>query len=365
MIPFLNLEPMHNEIGNEIRCAIERVYSNNWYIMGQELELFEQEYAQYCGVKYCIGVGNGLDALQLILMGYEIGAGDEVILPANTFIATALAVSYAGAKPVLVDIDINTYNIDPDLIEAKITKNTKAIIVVHLYGQPANMDKILEISRRYNLKVIEDSAQAHNARYKGALTGGLGDAAGFSFYPGKNLGALGDAGAVTTNDKQLAETVRALRNYGSQEKYNHELKGMNSRLDELQAAVLRVKLKHLDRWTKERRLIAKHYLSGISNNEIVLPQVPSDMEPVWHIFAIRCRNRKKLQSYLDDQGIQTLTHYPIPIHLQPSYLDLGYQAGDFRRTEQSSKEEISLPLWYGMDKVLQDRIIHSINSYCS
>lgn len=350
MIPYLNLQPLHDSIKEELRQAYENVLDSNWFIMGEQLEAFEKEYANYCGTRYCIGVGNGLDALHLILRGYGIGKGDEVILPANTFIATVLAVSYSGARPVLVDCDENSYNINPALVEHKITKHTKAIIAVHLYGKVADMESLRRISKTYNLKLIEDAAQAHGAVYKENKVGNLADAAGFSFYPGKNLGALGDGGAITTNDEELVEKIYALRNYGSIEKYHHKYLGFNSRLDEMQAAFLRVKLKYLDEWTKQRRILATKYIEEISNDKYKLSSVEKQEENVWHIFPFFSKERTKIQKELEENKIQTVIHYPIPIHLQESYKMLGYSYGDFPITERISKEELSLPLWIGMKK---------------
>lgn len=363
MIPYLDMKPMHDTIKNEIFEAMNHVYEKNWFIMGDELDKFEKEFAEYCGTSYCIGVGNGLEALHLILCAYGIGPGDEVIIPANTYIATALAVSYTGAKPVLVDANINTYNIDASLIENKINKHTKAIIAVHLYGRPADMNPIKQIATKYGLKVIEDAAQAHNAKYYGKKVGNLGDAAGFSFYPGKNLGALGDAGAVTTNDEELANKVKELRNYGSNVKYVNCIKGFNSRLDEIQAAFLRVKLKYLDEWTKEREYIADYYLNNIKSDKIILPQKDLQEENVWHVFPILCKERDKLQEYLRNNNIATLIHYPIPIHLQKAYSELEKERGNYPVTEMIAMQELSLPIWIGIDKDSLDHIIQTLSLF--
>lgn len=363
MIQYYDMRPMHTEINEEIEEAMHRVYKNNWFIMGTELENFEKEYADYCGVDYCIGVGNGLEALHLILRAYGIGQGDEVIIPANTFIATALAVSNTGARPVLVDADITTYNINTDLIENKITERTKAIIAVHLYGRVADMDSINKIAKKYNLKVIEDAAQAHNVRYKKKKAGSLGDAAAFSFYPTKNLGALGDGGAVTTNDRELARNVRMLRNYGSEVKYVNQCRGFNSRLDELQAAILRVKLKHLDDWTLERQRMADYYIDHLDNHNVIVTPKGIDGSDVWHIFPLLCEDRDDVQLYLKEQGIETIINYPIPIHLQDAYSDLGYKKGDFPVTEKIASEELSLPLWLGLGEEEQNSVIMSINNF--
>jgi dTDP-4-amino-4,6-dideoxygalactose transaminase len=344
-IPFLDLKSPYHELKDEFDAAYRLVMESGWYILGKEVEAFEAEFATYCEAKHCIGVGNGLDALHLILRAIEIGPGDEVIVPANTYIATWLAISYSGATPVPVEPDEHTYNIDPGLVEAVISKKTKAILPVHLYGQPAAMDPINALASRYGLKVIEDAAQAHGARYKGRRAGGLGDAAGFSFYPGKNLGALGDGGAVVTNDDKLADRVRVLRNYGSKIKYNNEVKGYNSRLDELQAALLRVKLRKLDEWNDRRRAVAKKYLQYFAAvPELILPGVPDWAEPVWHLFVVRHPQRDALQKKLGEAGIGTLIHYPIPPHRQPAYADFGYGEGDFPISERIASEVLSLPM---------------------
>src|SRR5882762_609929 len=319
-VPFLDLKAEYAELKSDLDAAIQRVLASGWYILGAELEAFEKAFAAYCAVSHCVGVGNGLDALHLILRALEIGFGDEVIVPANTYIATWLAVSYSGATPVPVEPEERTYNIDPSRIEEAITSKTKAIIAVHLYGQPADMDAINEIAARHGLKVIEDAAQAHGARYKGRRAGSLADAAGFSFYPSKNLGALGDGGAVTTDDDALADRVRVLRNYGSRQKYRNETKGYNSRLDELQAALLREKLRLLDQWNERRRSIARRYLEGLAGLPLVLPHVPPGCEPIWHVFVVRSARREWLASTLEAAGIGTLVHYPIPPHLQPAYV---------------------------------------------
>ncbi|NSB30266.1 DegT/DnrJ/EryC1/StrS family aminotransferase [Clostridium saccharoperbutylacetonicum] len=362
-IPFLNLEPMHTEIRDEIVNAFKTIYDRNSFILGHSVEAFEQEFSKYCNTNYCISCGNGLDALSIILRGYDIGGGDEVIVPSNTFIATALAVSYAGAKVVFVEPDINTFNIDVNKIEEAITPKTKAIIAVHLYGRPAEIDKIKVICKKYNLKLIEDAAQSHGSIYKGKKTGNLGDAAGFSFYPGKNLGALGDGGCILTNDSILAQKVRAIRNYGSTIKYNNEYKGVNSRLDELQAEFLRIKLKYLDKWNAARQEIAKLYLEGIKNNKITLPFINSAYESIWHIFIIRTEFRDKLVNYLKANGIETLIHYPIPIHLQKAYKDLGYKSGDFPVAENISKTVLSLPIWYGISESEINYVISVLNQW--
>jgi len=352
-VPFLDLKPTHQALQSELEAAFRRVLASGNYILGTEVEAFEAEFAAYCGTRHCVGVGNGLDALQLILRAYGIGAGDEVIVPSNTYIATWLAVSHAGATPVPVEPLAATCNLDAARLAAAITPRTRAIIAVHLYGQPADMDAINAVAREHGLKVIEDAAQAHGARYKGRRAGSLGDAAGFSFYPGKNLGALGDGGAITTNDAQLAGQLRAWRNYGSHSKYHNEFKGLNSRLDELQAALLRVKLPHLDAWNAARQQLAQAYLDGLAGSAqaslaaspLVLPVVPHWASPVWHLFVVRSAQRAALQQQLAQAGIGTLVHYPIPPHLQPAYADAGYQPGDFPIAEQLHREVLSLPLY--------------------
>lgn len=363
IVPFASFKPMEEELGEDFRKAFEDVLESSWYIGGTKDKAFEREFANYCDRQFCIGTGNGLDALVLALKAVNIGCGDEVIVPSNTFIATALAVSYVGAKPVFVEPDINTFNINPDNIERSITAKTKAIIPVHLYGQPCDMDRIKSIADKYQILIIEDCAQAHGAEYKGKKIGSFGTAAGFSFYPGKNLGALGDAGGVVTDDEKIAERIRALGNYGSDYKYHHILQGQNSRLDELQAAVLSIKLKYLDRMNEERRRIAKLFISNISNDKIILPTVPNYANPVWHIFAIRTRERDSLEHYLEEKGIMTNKHYPIPIHLQKCYCDLGYRQGELPIAEEISVTELSLPMFYGMTEEQIEYVIDSINSF--
>ncbi len=362
-IPFVSFEVMHNEIRDGLTDAFNRVLNKNWFIQGSELEAFEKEFAEFCGAKYCVGCGNGLDALYLALRAYGIGDGDEVIVPSNTYIATALAVSYTGATPVFVEPFEDTFNINPGLIEKAVTSHTKAIMAVHLYGQPAMMDEIRSIASKYNLRVIEDSAQAHGATYKGVRTGNLGDCAGFSFYPGKNLGALGDGGAFVTNDKELADKVRALGNYGSDYKYHHIYKGTNSRLDELQAAFLRVKLKELDRWNTERNRIAGRYLNEINNDKIILPVTGEGMTHVYHIFGIRCDSRDELERFLNEKGIGTNKHYPIPMHMQGAYADLNISEGTYPIAESISATELSIPMYYGMTEDEISYVIEQINAF--
>ncbi len=362
-VPFVSFLPMEKELNTELRNAFDRVFRSSWYIEGKEDEIFEKAFAEYCGTKYCIGVGNGLDALMLILKALEIHASDEVIVPSNTYIATALAVTYVGAKPIFVEPDIRTFNISPELIEDAITEKTKAIMPVHLYGQPCDMDPIMEIAKRYHLYVIEDCAQAHGATYKGRKIGTFGDAAGFSFYPGKNLGALGDAGAVITNNQEIAEKVRALGNYGSDFKYHHVYKGNNSRLDELQAAFLSAKLPHLGRMNEERRRIAKKYTEGINNIKVIKPYVIPDCIPVWHIYGIRCDERDKLEKYLNEKGVGTNKHYPIPMHLQKCYEDLKIKKGKLPIAEMISSTELSLPMYYGISDEEVQFVIDAINDF--
>ena len=354
---------MEHELDQELRAAFERVYARSWYIQGVEDDSFEKLFAEYCNAKYCVGVGNGLDALILILKSLGIKEGDEIIVPSNTYIASALAVTYAGAVPIFVEPDIKTYNIDPSKVESAITDRTKAIMPVHLYGQACNMDLIMQIARKHNLFVVEDCAQAHGATYKGKKVGTFGDAAGFSFYPGKNLGALGDAGAIITNNKAIADKVRALGNYGSDYKYHHIYMGNNSRLDEMQAAFLSAKLSHLDKMNIERKRIAKMYLSGITNPDIILPSILSGAEPVWHIFAVRTLKRNALEKYLKENGIGTNKHYPIPMHLQECYKDLKYKKGDFPIAEEISATELSLPMYYGMTDDEISYVINKINHF--
>lgn len=343
-IPFLDLRAPYLELQNEIDDNIGHVLGGGSFILGKAVDAFEQDFAEYIGVKHCIGVGNGLDALHLSLRALGAGPGDEVLVPSNTYIATWLAISEVGATPVPIEPDSVTYNMDPDLVEAKITPRTKGIMPVHLYGQPADMDPLLEIARRHGLWVLEDAAQAHGARYKGVHVGGLGDAAGWSFYPGKNLGAFGDGGAITTNNDQLADKLRVLRNYGSRIKYFNEMKGFNSRLDSLQAAVLQVKLKYLDEWNARRRAVADLYTSSLRGTALKLPGWPAWAEHVFHLFVVRCQNRDDLQNHLKDRGIGSLIHYPVPPHLQSAYSELGFAEGSLPITEAIHREVLSLPM---------------------
>lgn len=344
MIPFLDLKSPYLELKTEVDEAVCRVVSSGWYIGGPEVEKFEAAYAEYCEATHAVGVANGLDALHLALLAMDVGPGDEVIVPSNTYIATWLAVSQCGATPVPVEPVEATYNIDPARIEAAITARTKVILPVHLYGQPADLDPILAIAHRHNLRVLEDGAQTHGARYKGQRIGAHGDAVAWSFYPGKNLGALGDGGAVTTNDPAIADRVRVLRNYGSRIKYVNEVKGVNSRLDPLHAAVLSVKLRHLDDWNARRQGIASLYLSELVNTGLTLPLVPEWADPVWHLFVVRHPRRDKLQQHLDAAGIGCLIHYPIPPHLQQAYAHLGLAKNDFPLAARMADEVLSLPM---------------------
>lgn len=363
-VPFATFLPMHNEIRKDLDRAYTKVLDRSYFIQGEECTRFEEEFASYCGAKYCIGVATGLDALWLVLKAMGIGKGDEVIVPSNTYIATALAVSFVGATPVFVEPTIETYNIDVTKIEEKISANTKAIIAVHLQGRAADMDAVNDIAKKYNLKVIEDAAQAHGTKYKGRKVGTLGDAAGFSFYPGKNLGALGDAGCVITNDKELADKVRALGNYGSDYKYHHIYQGTNSRLDEIQAAFLRVKLPHLDKWNADRKRIAERYLNGITNPLIKLPLAYSEeYEHIYHVFVIRCDKRDELEKYLNENSIGTVKHYPIPMHLQDAYQELGLKQGDLPIAEEISNTVLSIPMYYGMTDEEVEYVIDELNRF--
>ena len=359
MIPFLDLKAPYVELKSEIDVAVARVMNSGWFIGGPEVEQFEAEFANYCDATHAIGVANGLDALHLALLAMGVGPGDEVIVPSNTYIATWLAVSQCGATPVPVEPDPQTFNINPLGIEAAITARTRVILPVHLYGQPADLDPIIAIARRHNLRVLEDAAQAHGARYKGKRIGGHGDAVAWSFYPGKNLGAMGDGGAVTTNDPELADRIQLLRNYGSRVKYINEVKGFNSRLDPLQAAILRVKLEHLDEWNERRAASVLQYQHGLTHCGLTLPIVPTWVSPVWHLYVVRHSNRDLLQAMLNKAGIGTLIHYPIPPHLQGAYRDLGFSEGAFPIAEQIHKEVLSLPMF---PSITTKQIIAVINA---
>lgn len=360
-IPFLDIKAQHSEIRSELESAFQSVMDSGHFIMGNELEMFETEFAQYCNVKYCIGVGNGLEALHLLLQAYGIKSGDEVIVPSNTFIATWLAVSECGATPVPVEPCIDTYNIDPQKIKAAITSRTRAIIPVHLYGQPADMDAINQVAKEFNLIVIEDAAQAQGAEYKKRKVGSLADSAATSFYPGKNLGCLGDGGAILTNDDNVADKVKKLRNYGSSIKYSHEVKGYNSRLDELQAALLRKKLKKLTQWNEQRRNIAKLYQEKLSHTNIHRPFVPDWADPVWHLYVIRTKNRNELQQYLSQAGIATVIHYPVPPHLQSSYKE--YSAYSLPIAENMANEILSIPIYPHLSVDDVEYVAHNISQH--
>jgi len=344
-VPFLDLRAQYMSIKPEMDEAIQQVINDCSFVGGKHVTEFESKFADFCGAKHCIGVGNGTDALYLTLRAFGVGSGDEVITTAHTFIATAEAISLTGAQPVFVDIREDTMLMDPDVVEAALTPRTRAIIPVHLYGQPCEMKQILDIARRHNLKVIEDAAQAHGARWQGHRVGSLGDAACFSFYPSKNLGAYGDGGAVVSQDEDLVQRVRMLANHGRQEKYTHEIEGVNSRLDGFQAAILRAKLAHLDKWNEQRRAHANCYRQQLSNLPLVLPNDNAETKAVYHLFVIRTKRRDEVQCYLKARGIETGIHYPIPLHLQPAYWHLGYAEGDFPLTEQAAREVLSLPMY--------------------
>ena len=361
-VPFLQLTAAYQASRAEIESALLRVAGSGWYLLGRELADFEAAYAAYCGARHCAGVGNGLDALRLALLALGVGPEDEVIVPSNTFIATWLAVSQCGARPVPVEPVAATYNLDPARIEAAITPRTKVILPVHLYGQPADMDPIREVAARRGLKVLDDCAQAHAAIYKGRKVGVLADISAWSFYPGKNLGAFGDGGAVMTGNAGLDDAVRALRNYGSRVKYHNEVKGFNSRLDEIQAAVLKVKLRYLDNAATERRKIAARYLDALGGLPILLPQVPGWADPAWHLFVVRSSDRDGLRQRLAKLGVETHIHYPVPPHLQPAYAELGYASGDFPIAEAIHREVLSLPLWPGMSKAQFDHVVAAVRS---
>ena len=372
MIKFLDLQKISAQYDKKLKQAVSDVIDSGWYLLGERIKNFEQNLAKYIDAKHAIGVANGLDALRLIFMAYiEMGVmkeGDEVIVPANTYIASMLAITENRLKPILIEPHLLTYNLDTSLIENSITERTKAIMIVHLYGQACWSEELETIAKKYNLKIIEDNAQAIGAIWKGKRTGSLGDAAGFSFYPGKNLGALGDAGAVTTNDDELAEVIRALGNYGSKQKYINDYQGLNSRLDELQAAILNVKLKYLEKENQKRREIAEYYILNIKNDKIILPSIlnlQSDISKylghVWHLFVIRTNEREHLQNYLADNGIQTLIHYPIPTHLQSAYKEWNNQT--FPITEKIHNEILSLPISSVMEEIETKKIIRILNNY--
>ncbi len=362
-IPFVDLKAQYLTIEQEVNAAIADVLKNADFILGHAVDQFEDEFADYCNTAYAVGVDSGYSALELILRAYGVGPGDEVITAANTFIATALSISNCGATPVFVDADPDTYNLDPTKLEAAITPATKAIMPVHLYGQPADMDPILTIARKHGLKVIEDAAQGHGGRYKGRIVGSLGDAAAFSFYPGKNLGAYGDGGAVVTNDPDLVDQLRLLRNLGQRVKYQHEIKGFNRRLDTMQAAVLRVKLRYLDQWNAARRRVAAEYAQRLRGLPVTTPYTPTDLEHVYHLYVIRAQNRGELQKFLTERGIATGLHYPTPIHLQEAYAELGYGPADFPVTEALSQEILSLPIYSELSDDAVQYIAESIAEF--
>lgn len=361
MIPFLDLQASYRELRSELDGAWHRVMDSGRYVLGHEVEAFEQEFAGYCGTRYCVGVANGLEALHLILRGYEIGPGHEVIVPSNTYIATWLAVSETGATPVPVEPRLETANLDPERMEAAITPQTRAVIAVHLYGQPAEMDTICAIAKKHGLVVIEDAAQAHGARWNGRRVGSLGDAAGFSFYPGKNLGCYGDGGAITTNNERLADAVRVLRNYGSRQKYYNEVRGVNSRLDELQAALLRVRLRVLDRWNERRRKLAARYRSALAQfPQLRLPMVADGCEPVWHLFVVGHSGRDWFRMELEKRSIQTVVHYPIPPHLSEAYKSFGMDRGSLPVAERLAQENVSIPIGAHLSPSQQDHVVEAI-----
>lgn len=365
-IPFLSFDRINDQIKVETLEFVESFLDSKAYILGGQVNTFEKEYARFSTTDFCVGVSNGLDALKLSLLALNIGVGDEVIVPSNTYIASALAVSHVGATPVLVEPNIRTYNIDVTKIEAKITAKTKAILPVHLYGQACEMDKVMSIAKKYNLYVVEDNAQAQGASYQGKMTGSFGEVNATSFYPTKNLGALGDAGAITTDNEELASKIQALRSYGSTVKNKHEVIGYNARLDELQAGVLNVKFQYLERWTAERQQIASWYKEALSNCEgIILPFIIGESTSVFHLYTIRTNNRDELQEYLNTKGIETLAHYPIPLHLQDAYKELNHKKGDFPIAEELSNTMLSLPLFIGMKKEEVELVAQEIKMFCN
>ncbi len=362
-VPFLDLQGAYGELKEQLEGAIEKVLTRGRYVLGEELEAFEHEFADYIGVRHCVGVGSGLDALHLTLRAIGVAQNDEVVVPANTFIATWLAVSYTGARLVPVEPDESTYNLDPAKLRRVVGNRTRVIVPVHLYGQPADMHPIVEVARRAGVSVLEDAAQAHGACYRGRRVGGLGDAAAWSFYPSKNLGALGDGGAVTTNDDELAVRLRALRNYGSRVKYVHALEGFNSRLDEIQAAVLRVKLRHLDDWNGRRQRVAARYLEGLEGASIALPMVPEWAAPVWHLFVVRTKNRDALQEHLRRAGVDSHIHYPVPPHLQEAYRRLEILPGSLPISEAIHREVLSLPIGPHLSDAQVSRVIEAVRAF--
>lgn len=359
-VPFLDLAAQYEEVGREVGAAMKQVAASGTYVLGPQVALFEREFAAAHGVEHCVGVNTGTSALHLALLASGVGPGDEVITVPMTFIATSWAISYCGATPVFVDIDPVTYTMDPDQVASRITPRTRAILPVHLYGQPADLEPLLKMAGRYGIPLIEDAAQAHLARYRGRLVGGFGTAAGFSFYPGKNLGAMGEAGAVVTGDANLAARIRVLRDHAQTQRYHHAEIGFNYRMDALQGAVLRVKLKHLEGWTEARRRVAARYLRLLKGLPVQLPTVSVGMDPAWHLFVILVRSRDRVQKELDSRGIQTGLHYPTPLHLQPAYRFLGYQAGEFPVAERVGRECLSLPIYPELTDAQQDRIVSAL-----
>lgn len=361
MIPFLDVKAINSRFKDELESAMKEVLESGWYILGEKSKSFEKAFAEYCGASHCIGCGNGLDALRLGIKALGLGENDEIIVPANTYIASILAISDNGCKPIFVEPSLQTYNIDVEKIESAITPRTKAILVVHLYGQVVEMQKVWELAQKYNLAIIEDCAQAHGAIYQGKRVGTLGDVAGFSFFPGKNLGALGDGGAVTTKHKDVAEKVRALGNYGSHKKYVNLYKGLNSRLDELQAAFLEIKLKHLDSDNESRRAVAKFYRENITNKKIILPECVSEEGHAWHLFVVRCEERERLQAYLKENGIETIIHYPIPPHKQEAYKEYNHLCLPI--TEKIHREVLSLPISPVMSREQAQEVVRVVNNF--
>jgi dTDP-4-amino-4,6-dideoxygalactose transaminase len=362
-VPFVDLAAQYRTISAEVNEAVSKVIRDTDFILGRDVSLFEVEFASFCEAKWAVGVDSGTSALELALRAYEIGPGDEVITAANSFIASALAISHAGATPVLVDVDPDTYTVNVAAIEKAITPCTKGIIPVHLYGHPADMDPIVQLAQRHGLVIIEDACQAHGARYKGKRVGSLGHAAAFSFYPGKNLGGYGDGGIVVTSDQAVAKRLEMLRNYGQKEKYQHMFRGYNRRLDTIQAAILRVKLKHLDEWNEARRQHAKSYRRLLEQSGIVAPYAVAESESVWHLYVIRTDQRDALKEHLASRGISAGIHYPIPIHLQPAYRDLGYQKGDFPVTEEYARQILSLPMYAELTPELIGRVAETTSEF--
>lgn len=359
-VPFLDLGAATRELRPEIDEALTRAVDSGWYIGGPEVARFEQEYAAYCGADHCVVVGNGLDALHLILRALDIGPGDEVIVASNSYIATVLAVTMVGASPVFVEPDPLTHNLDPGQVEPAITPRTRVLLPTHLYGQPADLTPLLALARRHGLKLVEDAAQAHGSRYDGRRIGAHGDAVAWSFYPSKNLGALGDGGAVTTDDAELARRVRTIANYGSAERYVNEVRGVNSRLDPLQAALLGVKLRHLDDWNARRAAIAARYSAAFADTPLILPQVPNWADPAWHLYVVQHPDRDRFQQRLKERGVQTLIHYPIPPHLQQAYADLGFTRGAFPIAERLAETVLSLPIGPQLDEDAIGRVIEAV-----